>query len=130
MFKIEQMLCEVKFVTWVPSEVRMQARKQGRDIDVNAKTGFGCKLWVPWPVDDRTGEFNPDPERIKPSEHGMLWADAEVKRLKPEGMDVLAVTEVKPLGIFASSILNPVDGGSVVPNEPTPRLSQLVLADD
>lgn len=100
-WKIDRHLIVVEFVSWLPGEIRLRSKQP---IDANQKQTYGCKLWAPWPVDDRTDEYLP--EKMKPEEQGTQWAADEVFRRKPEGMEVLAVIGYKLTGILESSILN------------------------
>src|SRR5688572_12068628 len=119
--KIDRQLVQVNFVSWVPWEAR-QAR-QGQ-LDAHAKEEVIVQLWAPFPVDDNG---RPDPSLMKPEEQGMLWAQNEVIRTKPDGREVLAIVGVAMLGVRESRIMSSKPDPSADDKEGTRRKSSLIL---
>jgi hypothetical protein len=95
------MLMQVEFVTWLPAEQRLSA--QGGNIAPDAKIEMGVMIWAPWPVDDYN-RYAPD--KMPAGEQGMLWAQNEVIRMRPDGREVLSIIGVKMMGVVEGLIVN------------------------
>lgn len=98
--EFDRILVEVKFITWVPADVRLAAAGK---IPTGQKEEVGIRLWAPLPLD---AVGNAAPDKVPPSQQGVMWAMHEVVRMRPDGREVLAITGVTNLGLVESSIAN------------------------
>lgn len=98
--KVIRRLVTVKFVSWVPTSVRLAQQGQ---IAPDAKIGVLVNLWAPWPVDEN-GQWTPD--ALPPHLQGVLWAINEVIKQRPDGREVLAIDAVEVGNLYDTGIMN------------------------
>lgn len=92
----DRVLVTVSFMTWVPASAR--------DVAPTEKMPYAVRLWAPVMKDEQAKKIVVD--KLPVDQQGLLWAQNEVIRLRPDGHEVLAIVGIETDNILESTIIN------------------------